>query len=228
MSERNRREFLRDLAVATGAVVLVPTVSACSSSGEQIREAAASGEAMSVSLDEIPRSKPSHWDPIAYNRIRGNAGAIPESYLDEINGPDGEQQHLGKHLPYVPDLAADEIPAGYVALMWGDPELDYTRHPNAVPGPDNDYEGHWYDWIRIRKATSGDAIELQSEYTSWPGTNPDDSGAYAVLGDQPITSDSGKNTIYLAALPADVVKGDRVRIYSHCLTHGEYVDFITV
>jgi hypothetical protein len=230
MTDRNRRKFLKDLATAASGVVLMPAVSACSSSAKQraADEAAGTAVSMDVSLDEIPKVKPANWDPIAYNRIRGNAGAIPESYQDDINGPEGEEQHLGKHLPYLPEVEADKVPEGYVALMWGDPEKGYTRHPNAEPGPDNNYEGHWYNWIRIRKATEDDAIELQSEYTGWPGTRPDDSGAYAVFGEHDITSDSGKNTIYLAALPADVEKGDTVRIYAHCLTHGEYVDFITL
>jgi hypothetical protein len=71
-------------------------------------------------------------------------------------------------------------------------------------------------------------MELESRYSEWPGISPDDNGAYAVFGGGEITDDAGKNTIYLAALPPGVVSGDTVRIWAHCLTHGEYVDFITV
>jgi hypothetical protein len=33
---------------------------------------------------------------------------------------------------------------------------------------------------------------------------------------------------FVAALPDDVAPGDTIRIYAHCLTHGEYVDFMTI
>ncbi|HJK98607.1 MAG TPA: hypothetical protein RMF84_15390 [Polyangiaceae bacterium LLY-WYZ-14_1] len=159
--------------------------------------------------------------------MRGNAGAIPESYLDEINGPDGDTEHLGKHLPYLAGIDAEVVPAGMVALMWGNPENGHARHPNAAPTADNP-EGHWYDWIRIRKAVEGDAEETESRYRGWPeAENPAD-GAYAVKGGGEITADGGRNTIYLAQLPADVRPGDTIRIHAHCLTHGEFVDFLAV
>ena len=50
----------------------------------------------------------------------------------------------------------------------------------------------------------------------------------AVAGGGDITAESGKNTVYLCKLPDGLQKGDTVRIWAHCLTHGEYVDFIEV
>lgn len=217
-----RREFLRKLSVASGAVVLMPAVSRCSGAP------AIDTAAPSIAADAIPLAPPSDWDPITYNKVRGNAGAIPDSYLPSINGEDGDTAHLGKHLPYVPELDAALVPAGFVALMWGDPAKGHSRHPNAERNESNAHEGHWYNWIRVRKATVGEAEELQSTYDDWPGLGDEATGAYAVFGGGEITAESGKNTVYLAALPSDVAPGDVVRVHAHCLTHGEYVDFITV
>jgi len=215
----DRRAFLRTLATAAGAVILVPAVSACGG--------ATTTPDTSTGMSPIPKARPDGWDPMAFNRARGNAGAIPDTYLDDINGPDGDAQHLGKHLPWLPQLDANLVPVGFIAIMWGDPDVGHARHPNA-PRTDDNPEGHWYNWIRIRKATDDDATELESTYTDWPGTGDDDTGAYAVFGGGDLTDDSGKNTIYLAALPDDVQSGDRVRIHAHCLTHGEYVDFVNI
>ncbi len=215
-----RRQFLHRLATASGAVVLMPAVSRCSGA-----PTVADG---TPPMPAIPMDRASDWDPVAFNQARGNAGAIPDSYLDDINGPDGVANHLGKHLPFVPELDAALVPTGMLPIMWGDPDLGYARHPNAVRSEANNFEGHWYNWIRIRKATAGSAEELESAYSEWPGITDADNGAYAVLGDGDITGDSGKNTIYLAALPPDVSPGDWVRVHAHCLTHGEYVDFVRV
>ena len=229
----SRRSFLRQLAVAAGAVVLMPRVTACGGSGAATAEPGGPSSRPTLATDgsaavpvPVPRTQPDGWDPVEFNRARGNAGAIPESYLGDINGPDGDWDHLGKHLPWFPELDPALVPAGYVGIMWGDPDKGHTPHPNAPRGPANNHEGHWYNWIRVRKATDEEAQELQSTYTDWPGTNPDDSGAYAVHGGGEITDNAGKNTIYLAAVPPDVRPGDLVRIYAHCLTHGEYVDFV--
>ncbi|MGF1511664.1 MAG: hypothetical protein ACFB9M_19385 [Myxococcota bacterium] len=178
-------------------------------------------------MTAIPTAKPAAWDPIAYNRKRGNAGKIPESYLPSINGPDGVKKHLGKHLPYVPDLGEITVPSGMVAIMWGDPSKGYVRHPNAARGPDNNNEGHWYNWVKIRKATVEDALETKSQYAEWPPKEGEES-SFAVFGGGDITADSGKNTVYLAELPKDLEPGDTVRVWAHCLTHGEYVDFMTI
>ncbi len=224
----SRRSFLKNLAAATGALALAPLGACAKGEAEETSaaEPTAGGEAASPPDPlAVPTSKPEGWDPVAFNRDRGNAGAIPESYRDEINGEDGATAHLGKHLPYVPSLASGVVPRGYVAIMWGDPAKGHARHPNAVPGPDNGGEGHWYDWIRIRKAVDGDAEERESRYAAWPGGA---SEGFAASDGGDITADGGKNTVYLVALPADVAPGDTVRVHAHCLTHGEYVDFVVV
>ena len=230
MSKFDRRVFLKRLANATGAAVLFPVVSSCG--GSQNREAEHASnptpELASNAIPPIPTTEPADWQPIVFNRMRGNAGAIPSSYHESINGADGDTAHVGKHLPFVPDTGELEIPEGYLAIMWGDPDKGHSRHPNAVRSESNNHEGHWYNWIRIRSASDPDAPELESTYADWPGVQPSDNGAYAVFGGGDIEAESGKNTIYLVALPEGVSSGDRVRIYAHCLTHGEYVDFLTV
>lgn len=217
---QDRRSFLQRLALSTGSVILMPAVSRCAAPQQ-----GASAEAVPDPTEPV-RTEPAGWDPIAYNRDRGNAGFIPATYQAAINAESGPVEALGKHLPYVPALSS--VPAGFIPLMWGDPAKGHARHPNAVKSEANNHLGHWYDWIKIRKAEEGTTEELQSSYSDWPGTNPSDTGAYAVFGEGDITADSGKNTIYLAALPAGVKSGDRVRIWAHCLTHGQYVDFLTV
>ncbi len=227
MFEQNRRVFLQRLATLTGGVVLVPFVTACGRGASPESPVSPPTEPVAPGIPVVPVTKPEGWDPIAFNKIRGNAGAIPESYLPSINGPDGEMKHLGKHLPFVPAVDAALVPPGYLALMWGDAGKGYARHPNAARSEEKP-AGHWYNWIRIRKAVAGDAEELESAYSEWPGIADGDNGAYAVFGGGEITDDGGRNTIYLAALPTDLNPGDTIRIYAHCLTHGEYVDFLTV
>lgn len=179
-------------------------------------------------MPEVPLARPEGWDAIAFNRDRGNAGAIPESYLGDINGPDGEVKHLGKHLPYVPDTTGLEIPDGYVAIMWGDPTAGYAQHPNAPKGAESYPDGHWYDWVRIRKAAEGEAEEVETAFEGWPEPGADDSGRFLVAGGGSIEDSGGKNTIYLVELPPGVKSGDAIRVWAHCLYHGEYVDFIEV
>jgi len=237
MSEsiETRRDFLQKLAMATSAVVLMPIVSACSGPDvkpdEQPTTIPAGGMtrepmAEAAKPTDVPMTAPEGWDPIAYNRIRGNAGFIPESYLPDVNGPDGELKHLGKHLPFVPAVDPALVPAGFIAVMWGNPDKGYAKHPNA-PKSEANATGHWYNWINVRKATTGEAEELKSEYADWPGTDMVGK-QYVAMGGGDIAADSGKNTVYMVALPKDVQKGDTVRIHAHCLTHGEYVDFLTV
>ena len=103
----------------------------------------------------------------------------------------------------------------------------FVRHPNAAKTADNP-EGHWYNSIKIRKAVEGPAEELESSYLDWPGQEPASTGSYAVFGGGKMDDDGGKNAIYLAKLPAGLQSGDTVRIHAHCLTHGEYVDFLTL
>lgn len=211
----SRRDFLR-LSSLAGATVLAPSLISCVKDNTQ---------APSADEASIPKARPKSWDPIAYNRERGNDGAIPESYLESINGPDGEKKHLGKHLPY--QVQHDDVPEGSIAIMWGNPDLGYAKHPNAEKS-DKNPEGHWYNWIRVRKATDEEAKEVESKYSAWPVIGDKDTGAFAAeKGDDP-GEDSGKNTIYIAKLPDGLKSGDTVRIYAHCLTHGEYVDFLTL
>lgn len=228
-----RRDLLELLAAATGATVLAPLASGCGSSSSASTETSGAGGATTGAESEaadpmaVPYTRPEGWDAIAFNRARGNAGAIPEDYRDEINGPDGELMHLGKHLPYVPTLPSGAVPAGMIALMWGDPSLGRTRHPNAPPS-ETVPTGHWYDWIRLRKATDEGAVETTSTYGGWPAVLDTDNGRIVAQEGTDPTTDLGKNTVYLAQLPEGVVSGDLIRVHANCLTHGEYVDFLTV
>lgn len=244
--DETRRVFLKQLATATGSLVLLPIATGCDdesadpssaepssaepSSAEPETAAEASPEAAPSTpapADAVPRVQPEDWNAIAFNRERGNAGAIPESYRASINGPEGENGHLGKHLPYIPEVPVGTVPTGFLALMWGDPSKGHARHPNA-PVSEANAEGHWYDSIKVRKAIEESAQEMTSSFPHWPPHEEEPSGTYAVLGGGEITGDSGKNTIYLVQLPDDVTPGDTVRVHAHCLTHGEYVDFLTV
>jgi hypothetical protein len=224
------------LAVATGALVLLPacggsetTPPAEDAAGSPTETTeAGSGSAPAADPLEVPTTPPAGWDPIAFNKERGNAGAIPEGYLDDVNGPDGELKHLGKHLPYVPKVDAALVPEGYLALMWGDPDKGHAMHPNAQVGAEAYPKGHFYDWVRVRKAVADEADEVETRFAGWPEPGEAASGRYAVLGGGGITDNGGKNTIYLVKLPADVKPGDAVRIHAHCHYHGEYVDFLAL
>ncbi len=229
----SRRDLLELLAATTGATILAPIAVGCGSSSaastttESTRGSGAETAESSADPMAVPHTRPEGWDPIAFNRDRGNAGAIPESYRDEINGADGELMHLGKHLPYIPALPAGAVPAGMLAIMWGDPSLGRTRHPNAAPTAEVP-TGHWYDWIRIRKATTDGAVEASSTFGGWPTVIDTDNGAYVAQEGTDVTADLGKNTVYLVQLPAGLVSGDVIRVHANCLTHGEYVDFLTI
>ncbi len=215
-TKSNRKDFLKNLASYTGAMVLLPTVTQCKWQKKD-------------GLLAVPFKKPSEWDSVWFNKTRGNQGAIPKTYLKDINGPDGVKKHIGKHLPYVPQIGPLKIPQGYLPIMWGDPSKGYAKHPNAPKDDSKNYEGHWYNWIRIRRSSNmGNEDELQSNYSSWPNRGEYDNGDYIALNGKDITKDSGKNTIYLVALPKDVKKGDTIRIHAHCKTHGEWVDFLNV
>lgn len=231
MKAQDRREFLKQLAIATGGVVVLPLAVSCK--GGAGSDKASVTEDPGVELVEpvmaaVPLVLAADWDPVAFNTDRGNAGAIPAEYLPDINGPDGVPKHLGKHLPYVPQVDPALVPEGYLALMWGDPDKGYAMHPQSPEGSESYPMGHWYNWIRVRKAVEGEAIEAESEFTSWPGPADGDSGLFVAADGGDPAADGGKNTVYLVRLPDDVVAGDTVRIYAHCLYHGEYVDFLTV
>jgi hypothetical protein len=209
----SRREILRHGTIA-GVTLLVPSTVACV--GKRSEDAGAGA---------LPTARPGAWDPVTFNRLRGSAGAIPEEYMAEINGEDGVTEHLGKHLPFVP--ASARAPLGMLALMWGDPSLGYARHPNAPVSPDEP-TGHWYDWIRLRRSIEGPAEELESRFSAWPVGGAGDNGRYAALQGTDPADDEGRNTIYLAVLPSGVQPGEWVRVHAHCLTHGEYVDYVRV
>ncbi len=237
----NRREFLEQLALVTGATVLVPAVTACEPKPAEpaSRRTAPTGSGTGprsaprrrAAADPlaVPKTPPAGWDDMAFNLARGKAGAIPAGYLMQIEAPGGDHKHLGKHLPYVPKVDAKLIPGGYLAVMYGDASKGNARHPADAADPAKQFKGHWFNWIKIRKAVDGAAQELKNEYPDWPGrTDAERKELYAVFGGGDIKADSGKNTIFLVKLPADVKSGDTVRIWGHCLLHGEYVDFLTV
>lgn len=240
MSDKtNRRTFLRDVGLTAGVTALAPAaLSACNrgadteTTPEPIEPATGDAEpvAQPIQTDPlaIPQERPADWDAITFNRDRGNAGAIPESYRDSINGAEGENGHLGKHLPFIPDMEDATAPEGFLALMWGNAELGHARHPNSPTGTEGYERGHWYDWVKVRKAVQGEAQELETTFTGWPEPAEGQTGQYAVQGGGEITEDTGKNTIYLVQLPPDVAPGDTIRIHAHCLYHGEYVDFLNI
>ncbi|MBL8678882.1 MAG: hypothetical protein JNK05_06935 [Myxococcales bacterium] len=240
-TRRELLQWLQNWAALAGVVAIAPAAVGCGTSnanadnganggasGAGASSGGAAGQAAAgASNGEIPKAKPASWDPIAFNRDRGNAGAIPESYRAQINGADGATAHLGKHLPYVPEMPAGAVAAGMLAIMWGDPAKGHAKHPNAAPSESNP-TGHWYNWIRVRKATDAEAQEAESRFSSWPAAGSGDNGRYAAREGTDPAADAGKNTVYLVALPSDVQPGDTVRVHAHCLTHGEYVDFVTI
>lgn len=217
MAELYSRRDMLSLGGALGLAVLWPSSTGCA--------AAPGPRAAAPSPLDVPRAKPSDWDPIAFNRARGNAGAIPASYLPKVNGPDGATQHIGKHLPYVAKI--EGVPTGTLPLMWGDPSRGYAKHPNA-PKSDKLPSGHWFEWIRVRPATEGDAEERESRFSSWPKTSDGDNGRLAGQAGSEPSAEDGKKTVYVVELPSGIKAGDWVRVHGHCLTHGEYVDFVQV
>ncbi len=175
----------------------------------------------------VPAQKPAAWDPVAYNTARGAAGAIPAAYMKDIGGEDGVNKHLGKHLPYVPaNLPEDRKVAGRLPIMWGDPAQNHAKHPNA-PKSEKNPEGHWYNWIRIAK-DGDEASQVETVFDNWPQCSEGVNGRLVGCVDPDPAAEDGKNSVYLAILPAGIKAGDTVRIWAHCLTHGEYVDFMTV
>jgi hypothetical protein len=207
-----RRELLVRLAALGGGMVMLPRLTG-----------AAPFEAKLNTLMQVPVSPPADWNAVDFNRLRGNAGAVPLSYLEAINAPDSDRKLLGQHLPYLPKLPSGVVPAGFIAVMWGDPAKGREQHPQATAA---NGKGHWFTWIRIRKAKEGNFKEAESRYGGWPVGKPTDTGSYAVAGGGGITANEGRNTVYLAALPADVIPGDMLRIWGNCTLHGEFVDFV--
>ena len=231
-----RREFVKQLAAATGGVIVLPSVFSCGGSptAVQVSQTGPVDEPIAEPVVEVaddsqlPTTRPESWDPLGFNRERGNLGAIPLDYREAINGPDGDAKHLGKHLPYIPKVDGKLVPPGYLPVMWGDPSLGYAQHPNAAKDSETYPLGHFYTWVKIRKATDQPADELESRFGDWPESAEGDSGRYAPLGPGNIEDNSGKGTIYLVKLPEDVAPGDSVRVWGNCQYHGEYLDFAEV
>ncbi len=232
MTQHGRRDFIVGISSAALLGACGGATSDATTTAEEVIEQVGETEGTvetvavaepTVDLNQIPAAKPTDWDAMAFNRARGATGAIPAAYMIKIEEEGGDTGHLGKHLPFVPEF---EAPEGKLAIMWGDPSKGHAQHPNADRAESNNNEGHWYNWIRVRKATA-DAEEVETTFDGWPSISAS-TGTYAVLGGGDIADNGGKNTIYLADLPSDVQSGDTVRIHAHCLTHGEYVDFLVV
>lgn len=225
MSQASRRGFLQTGARAAALLWLAPTALSCARGPGRGASGAAPGIA-GVSPLALPQTRPADWDPIRFNRDRGNRGAIPETYLGAVNGPDGAENHIGKHLPYLVDLGPGAVPDGFAAVMWGNPSRGRAQHPNAAPNPDSGFVGHWFDWVAVRKATADEAPTAWTRFDGWPASPSGDGGRFAVEGGGDIAENGGKNTVYLVRLPDGVAPGDTLRIHGHCLNHGEYVDFV--
>lgn len=222
MNSSNRRDFLKTTAAGAGLVLLSPVAISCGGASQEDTQPIAGA------IPPLPTSLPADWDPIVFNRERGNAGAIPELYHAAINGPDGATKHIGKHLPYLAPVEPTLVGAGYLPIMWGDPAKGYAQHPNDAQNDETGFAGHWFTWVRVRKATSGEAEERETRFDNWPIPGAGSTGTFSVLGGGGITANSGKNTIYKVSLPGDVGPGDTVRVCGYCLNHGEYVDFLTL
>ena len=203
-----------------GGVALSLPLSGCKSADTPPADTAGSD------LSVPPSAKPVDWDAVAYNTKRGAAGFIPAKYMADITAPDGHKKHLGKHLPYVVELDPSKMVEGMLPIMWGNPDMGYAKHPNA-PRSEANPEGHWYNWIRIAIDGEPDS-EVETTFDNWPATSDAVNGRIVALdGDDPAAED-GKNTVYLAKLPAGASAGKSLRIWAHCLTHGEYVDFVSL
>lgn len=190
--------------------------------GEPAPSAAPKEEPVAADI-AVPESRPESWDPVAFNRDRGAAGAIPAGYMEKINAADGVRDHLGKHLPYTVAIAGVGVSEGTLGLMWGDTRKGWVPHPNAGKSEGNP-AGHWYNWIRLRNSRSGQ--EVETTFDDWPRCSAQASGRIAAREGADPAADGGRNSVYVARLPEGTVAGDELRVWAHCLTHGEYVDFL--
>ena len=237
-----RRDFIRTVGGAGAALWTGSGLVGCGGSAKarKTSDAGAGGKASAgassagaakapatkagPSAFEVPPAKrPDNWDVVDYNVRRGEVGFIPKKYMVDIHNPGGIEGHLGKHLPYVVKPAAARVSDGLLTLGWGDPAKGYAQHPNA-PRTDANPEGHWYNWIRV--SPEGDPrLEVTTTFDDWPKST---TGQLAAMtGDDP-ADNGGRNSIYLARLPDGLAPGDWVRVWAHCLTHGEYVDFLQI
>lgn len=216
----DRRTFLKDSAVTVvGTALLVDCA-------QKTPDTAASAPAKAADPNQPPIDRPADWDPVAFNTARGKAGFIPEKYMTDILGPGGTEKHMGKHLPFVPKLDPSRAVAGTVAIMFGDTSKGYSAHPNAPKTPEKP-DGHWYNWIRVAIAGRPES-EVETLFDNWPLASDKVNGKYTGFSDADPSKEEGKNTVYLAQLPPGAKAGDTLRIWGHCLTHGEYVDFLTI
>ncbi|NRA36530.1 MAG: twin-arginine translocation signal domain-containing protein [Planctomycetes bacterium] len=208
-----RRDFIKTLSATAAVAFILPSFTSCTTSGGSGN----GGAARATDPLALPSSKPADWDAISFNMQRALAGAAPESYHGSISGEGGDKKHVGKHTPFAPSIK--DVPEGYVAVMFGDDSKSYPKHPNS--------DTHWYDWVSIRKSSAGTAEEVTSKYGAWPSVTANDNGKYAAQG-KDIKENGGRGTVYLAKLPADVKKGDLVRIVGHCKKHGDWVNFVSI
>ncbi len=208
MSLASRRQVLKLLQLA-GATALLPRVLGC---------------APSVGLP-LPRARDGAWDAIVFNLARARQGAVPPAYLALIEGLGGIPQHLGKHLPFLVadgNLLDAALAANLLPIQWGDPGKGHARHPNAAP-TEAVPSGHYYDWVDL---LVGDA-ETRVAFAPWPQNRADVAGAYRGLRTDDPTGEEGRDTVYLLPM-GGASCGVDVRVHGHCLTHGEYVDFVKV
>ncbi len=229
--KQQRRDFLKAAALGVPALSLGSIACAKKTPPPQKSAPPAGGSqpAAAAALPEPPpppASQPSHWDAVAYNLQRGANGAIPESYMKKIQAADGIQKHLGKHLPYRPQTISAAVPAGFLPVMWGDPAKGFAMHPNAGKSEKNP-EGHWYNWIKVAIDGKPDT-EIVTKFDNWPQTSSAVNGKLVDAEGKEITAERSKQTVYLAELPKGLSGEVRLRVWAHCLTHGEYLDFLTV
>lgn len=218
----SRRELLTRALVAMGGVVLAPALASCGKN----RASETMLRPWEVNLP-LPKTIPAGWDPVTFNRLRGEQGAIPAAYLSDVRAAGGERRFIGMHLPYVVKPAAG-VPEGFLAVMFGDPEKGYAAHPHASHDLEAGEPGHWFQWIRLRKAVALDTDEVQTNFSSWPEAASADSGRFISVDGSDLHASNGERTAYLVRLPQDVKSGDIVRIHAHCRLHGEFVDFLRV
>jgi hypothetical protein len=209
MSLASRRQVLKLLQLA-GATALLPRVVACAPRQSGL---------------PLPPRRDGAWDPIAFNLARARQGAVPAAYLAKIEGPDGISQHLGKHLPFVVtdgNILDAALAANVLPIQWGDPRKGHARHPNAAPTAELP-TGHYYDWVDLLVGSA----ETRVGFAVWPQNRPEYAGRYRGLRAVDPTGEEGRDTVYLVPIHG-AARRSEVRVHGHCLTHGEYVDFVTV
>ncbi len=222
MTEKNstRRVFLQQTAAVSIALPLLGATGCASKTGGGTAPVTGGTPA------GVPLTRPSDWEVVAFNTARGKAGSIPASYMAKIEAAQGLPKHLGKHLPYLPKVPAGRVADGGLGIMWGDPSLGYTMHPNAGKSETKPL-GHWYNWIRV-SIEGNEASQVETHFDGWPQCTDAVKGKLVGFSDEDPTVNGGKNSVYVAQLPTGAKSGDTLRVWAHCLTHGEYLDFLTL